>query len=102
MTPTGFVADLSAAGPPVASLAVIGVDPNGRTMWTHPIDPTALVVVGAGALLDIRPDARRRDVVDGDAAALIQSSGEGMPSSAKISASERPGTGDAAGTAGRL
>ena len=55
LTPTGFVADFSAAGPPVASSAVIGVDPNGRTMWTHPIDTTALVVVGAGALLEVGP-----------------------------------------------
>ncbi len=55
LTATGFVANFSAAGPPVASSAVIGVDPNGRTMWTHPIDPTALVVVGAGALVEVGP-----------------------------------------------
>ena len=54
-TPTGFVADFSATGPPVASSAVISVDPSGRTMWTHPTDSMALVVVGAGALIDVSP-----------------------------------------------
>ena len=61
LTATGFVANGSAADPTEARRALVGVDPDGRTMWTRSIASTSYTVVGTDALVAVQPTRGRPD-----------------------------------------
>ena len=53
LTTTGFVATRPSGE--VARRVILGIDPSGQAMWTQPVGNGASTVVGAGALLEVRP-----------------------------------------------
>jgi len=61
LTATGFAANGSAADPTGAQRALVGVDPDGRTMWTRSIPSTSYTVVGSDALVAVQPTRDRTD-----------------------------------------
>jgi hypothetical protein len=61
LTATGFVANGSAAGPTEAPRALVGVNPDGRTMWTQTVAPTTFTVVGSDALVAVEPASGHPD-----------------------------------------
>jgi hypothetical protein len=55
LTATGFVVDHSAPDPGGPRRTVVGIDPNGRTMWSETVSSTTYTVVGSGALVAVEP-----------------------------------------------
>jgi hypothetical protein len=55
LTTTGFVATRTGGDRAVAERVLEGIDPAGRAMWTRPVGGGAYTVVGADALLEVRP-----------------------------------------------
>ncbi len=61
LTATGFVANHGATEPSEAQRTLVGVDTDGRPMWTRSIASTSLTVVGTDALVAVQPTGGRAD-----------------------------------------
>jgi len=55
LTATGFAAIDSTRDHAEARRAIVGIDPDGRTMWTQAIAATSYTVVGTDALISVQP-----------------------------------------------